>query len=199
MTTQTTSVTPDTIRDLLNRSNAAVERALIVLYARQTADEQATETARYQNGRGFSAVDAEILSSFACQVQAKVGQTSSYLGRERKLGECLSPKQMDIARRKVVRYVKQLAEAAEEKAGTAKPVRVAKMEDWPSAAADMEIVSKNLEAEMWDMEARGDREGTLRDEQAKAEARQAMEASFRDPEHRTFRSIRNDISHWAAR
>jgi hypothetical protein len=108
--------TTDTIKELLERNNAAVERALIVLYERQTADEQVSGTTHNKNGRGFNAVDAEILSSFACQVQAKNGQHSDYLGRPRKLGECLSPKQMAIARRKVVRYVKQLAEVANGKA-----------------------------------------------------------------------------------
>jgi hypothetical protein len=311
MTTQKAAVTPESIRDLLTRSDAAVERALLVLYERQTADEQASETTKYVNGRGFNAVDAEILSSFACQVERKVGQTSSYLGRERKLGECLSPKQMAIARRKVVRYVKQLAEVAEAKAAapvdawknvsadlpkrqpvartleeelaqvteeyereSVRPITyydgrpvvnilyyrmqelkrliaqkdkeakkvadeasrlalsgkadeaaalIERFVDDNEAEAEMEMAGADLEREMWAMEAAGDREGTLRDERAKAEARQAMEKGYvdygapgrkaaeeepfhqghsakiiqADPEARTFRSVRNDILAWS--
>lgn len=109
--------TPETIKELLSNSNAAVERALVVLYERQTADEQASQSTSHQNGMGFGAFDAEILSSFACQVNAKLGQHSDYLGRARKLGECLSAKQMELARKKVVRYAKQLALVANEKLG----------------------------------------------------------------------------------
>lgn len=104
--------TVESIKDLLGNSNAAVERALIVLYERQTADEQVSAVTSHKNGRGFNAIDAEILTSFACQVEKNVG-------RGLKLGQCLSEKQMVLARKKVVRYVKQLVEVANEKAGAA--------------------------------------------------------------------------------
>lgn len=118
--------TVESIREMLSESNAAVERALIVLYERQTADEKTAETTKYTNGIGFNAADAEILSSFAAQVQRKHGQYDNYLKRNRVYGDCLSPKQMAIARRKVVRYAKQITEAANIKAGHAAAVEEVK-------------------------------------------------------------------------
>ena len=117
--------TVDTIKTLLETSNAAVERALQVIYERQTSDEQAIGTTKHENGVGFSGADAEILSSFACQVNSKVGQPDKYLGRPRKLGECLSPKQMALARKKISKYARQLLEASQEKAPqVVEPVKV---------------------------------------------------------------------------
>lgn len=118
MTTATMTHTPETIKAILEKgdalSNMAVEKALLVLYARQTQDEQITQSTSQVNGRGFNAFDAEILSSFACQVESKKGAG-------RKLGECLTEKQMILARKKVVRYVRQLAEVANEKAQASSP------------------------------------------------------------------------------
>jgi hypothetical protein len=48
---------------------AALSRALLFLYARQTADEQATGTTAHENGAGFSGVDAKFLTSVAQSVQ----------------------------------------------------------------------------------------------------------------------------------
>lgn len=259
--------TTETIKTLLTTSNAAVEKALIVLYERQTSDEQATGTTRNVNGRGFSAFDAEILSSFACQVEKKIGQG-------RKLGQCLSEKQMELARKKVTRYAKQLAEVANAKCNVESAVvaptieesptftywlrrpkqdwlqlsreeallwhsKLAKMAqfyrsgvkmealdevkesrfwinysgellqlvkdgesldpaDWQGVAGDAmigaakkfeaepeeiiieraEALGLDLEREMWEMEARGDREGTLRDEKAKAEWKASVEGRW---------------------
>jgi len=44
---------------LLATNNRAVERAIVVLYNRQTADEKVAESTRHRNGRGFSAADAK--------------------------------------------------------------------------------------------------------------------------------------------
>lgn len=97
--------TKETIKQLLNESDKAVERGLVVLLSRQTADERVNETTRYQNGVGFSAFDAEILTSFAQQIERKTA-------RGIELGKCLSEKQMTLARKKIVRYAGQLAEEA---------------------------------------------------------------------------------------
>src|SRR5437764_9937822 len=89
---------------LLNTNNYAVERALLTIYARQTADEQETETTSHNNGVGFSGFDAEIFSSFAVQVEQST----------RPNGQRLSPKQFAIARKpgkggtpRIGRYAKQ--------------------------------------------------------------------------------------------
>lgn len=111
------SHTNESIKQLLATSNAAVERALVVLLSRQTSDEVASQNTKHRNGRGFSAFDAEILTSFATQIERK-------LARGMKLGECLSEKQMAIARKRVPSYAGQLAEEANAKAAASQPVLV---------------------------------------------------------------------------
>jgi hypothetical protein len=91
-TTPTTPQTKDEIVALLMENSLrgafAVERALLVLYSRQTADEQASDTTAHENGMGFSGSDAEFFSKLARQVM-----TSTY-----EKGRRLSPKQLDAAR-----------------------------------------------------------------------------------------------------
>lgn len=86
--------TPDEIKTMIATNDKAVARALLALLDRQTADEQASQTTSHSNGQGFTGADAEILTSFAQQVQR---------------GRTLSVKQLEIARRKLVKYAKQLA------------------------------------------------------------------------------------------
>ena len=85
----------DTLKALLDTNDKAVCRALLLLHARQTADEQAVQHTKYVNNRGFSGSDAPILSSLAVWYKSK---------------GWLSPKQMTIARRKVKKYTRQLLE-----------------------------------------------------------------------------------------
>jgi hypothetical protein len=101
-------ITKDSIRELLLKSDAAVERGILAIYDRQTQDEKVSETTNHQNGVGFSGADAQILSSFAEQIEKK-------LQRGIKAGQCLSVKQMELARKKIVRYSRQLLEIAEAK------------------------------------------------------------------------------------
>lgn len=68
-------------------------RALLAIYEFQTAEEQVIETTKEKNGVGFNGVDAEILTSFAKQVQA---------------GRTLSAKQMAIVFKKMPKYAGQL-------------------------------------------------------------------------------------------
>lgn len=66
---------------------------MLVIYAKQTLGEQASQTTSELNSVGFSGVDAEILSSFSDQV---------------KRGRTLSPKQMVIVFKKMPKYWEQL-------------------------------------------------------------------------------------------
>ena len=77
------------------------ERAIVALLARQTSDEQEAQTTKYHNAMGFSAFDAEILTSFGQQIQR---------------GRALSAKQLAIAYKRLPRYAKQLAAVAAAKA-----------------------------------------------------------------------------------
>lgn len=86
------------IKALLLSNDRAVERAMVALLARQTADEQSSHTTRHQNGRGFSAFDAHQGTYYAKWVQS---------------GRKLTGRHLDKARRMAVRYVGQLAEVSE--------------------------------------------------------------------------------------
>lgn len=55
----------DTIIEMLRTDDRAVARALLVLTARQTADEQASEQTRYLNGRGYRPCHARMGASMS--------------------------------------------------------------------------------------------------------------------------------------
>jgi len=59
------ALTGTDIVNLLATNDKAVARALVVLKNRQTADEQATENTRHQNGRGFRPCHARMGTSMA--------------------------------------------------------------------------------------------------------------------------------------
>lgn len=65
MNTTAATWTPATIDALLASNPRAVERAIVALFARQTADERSTDTTRHSNSRGFNAADARKLSFIA--------------------------------------------------------------------------------------------------------------------------------------
>jgi hypothetical protein len=95
--------------DLLSTNDRAVERALVTLFARQTPSEQSSRCTQDHNSRGFGALDAEIFSSFAMQVNR---------------GRKLSPAQLKVCRKlgksgtiRIGRYWKQLLEEVEAKGG----------------------------------------------------------------------------------
>lgn len=89
--------TEDEIKNLVQNNDKVLYRALRKLYACQTADEQDAGETKEHNGMGFNGVDAPILSSF-CEFLDKTG--------------FLTPKQKVIARKKLVKYNKQLTKLA---------------------------------------------------------------------------------------
>jgi hypothetical protein len=94
MTFKTQAEAKRVIQASIDANDRAVYKALLIIYSQQTASEQACQTTQELNKRGFGAFDAEILSSFAEQVRER--------GR-------LSAKQMELARKKIRHYWKQLA------------------------------------------------------------------------------------------
>ena len=58
-------LTRDYIESLLRTNDKAVARALVVLYNRQTADEQNQEITKHRNGRGFRPCHAHMGTSMA--------------------------------------------------------------------------------------------------------------------------------------
>lgn len=90
-----------TIAALLKTSDKAVNRAMIVIYDRQTQDEKAVADTRHSNKRGFSAAHAK---------------KGSYYGRWCKSGRALTAHHLVKAREIALHYAQQLADEANAKA-----------------------------------------------------------------------------------
>lgn len=95
------------IAELLRTSDKAVERAMVVLYERQTTDEKASSDTKHDNQRGFSAFHAP---------------SGSYYARLVLSGRRLYGKSLAKARRFSLRYTRQLLDAADQKAKKNLPV-----------------------------------------------------------------------------
>lgn len=91
--------TEDEIRSLVQTNDKVLYGALKHLYACQTQDEKNTQSTKEHNGKGFNATDAEFLTSI-CQGLEKYGK--------------LTDKQKAVARKKLVKYNKQLTRLANE-------------------------------------------------------------------------------------
>jgi hypothetical protein len=89
--------TRDSIRYLLQTNDRAVERALVALYRRQTALEQHSRETLTDNGQGFNAADARILTIYA---QGLLD------------GQTLQAHELKFARERLVKYAGQLLEIA---------------------------------------------------------------------------------------
>lgn len=89
--------TEDEIRNLIQTNDKVLYGALKKLYAEQTADEQRSGETHHANGVGFNGADSRIMSSFA-----------EFLNRT----GFLTAKQKVVARRKLVKYNKQLTRLA---------------------------------------------------------------------------------------
>lgn len=91
------------IQDLLARSDKAVERAILAIYARQTEDEKGGGT-KWKNGMGFGAFDAGYFT-----------QRAKFILEDQKHGRNFTPYLAEQARRRgIKRYWRQLAEIANE-------------------------------------------------------------------------------------
>lgn len=109
-------VTKSEIINLLRTNDKAIARALMALADRQTADEQASESTRYDNGRGFRPCHARMGTSMA-----KFYRARGYL----------SPKQiaywrtaMKTGQMRIEIYAGQLVEIAKIKAAAKAAVQV---------------------------------------------------------------------------
>ena len=94
--------TPETIKSLLDRSNAAVERAVVAIFRRQTADEREAAQTRHHNNQGFAACHAHRGTYYAQWVLS---------------GRHLDGRHLEKARRMVRRYAGQLCEIATARQG----------------------------------------------------------------------------------
>ncbi len=87
------------IQKMLSSNALWAKNALIRIYSFQTSDEQERETTCHYNGVGFSGAHAEILSSFAKQIQRY---------------NRLSDKQMSILFRIMPKYWRQILQISDE-------------------------------------------------------------------------------------
>lgn len=124
------------IRDAVSKSPKWALDGLMRIYANQTADERTVEETRHENGIGFTGADANILTSFAKQVER---------------GRTMSPKQMALIHKKMPKYARQLEQMAEAK-------RV--IEEDPGNRAEREMVE--AEIRMTEMFAAAERESEAR-------------------------------------
>lgn len=89
--------TEEEIKNLIQTNDKVLYGALKMLYNEQTADEQDSGETKHNNGVGFNGADSRIMSSFA-EFLLKTG--------------FLTGKQKAIARKKLVKYNKQLTRLA---------------------------------------------------------------------------------------
>ena len=93
------------IREKLATDHQWAIRTLEIIHDRQTPTEQTCERTTDANGRGFTAFDAEILTSFAKQVLRWNSRPNGYTLP-------LSEKQLVLLHKRIVKYAGQLLEAS---------------------------------------------------------------------------------------
>ena len=106
----------------LDASQRNVELAVLAIFKRQTADEQATNNTSHNNSMGFNGLDAEFGSSLAKNIE-KYGK--------------LTPNQAGYARKLIGKYWKQLIEVAEAKGTLPGSTKVVAVVEAPVAAREV--------------------------------------------------------------
>ena len=99
-----TDWTKEEIKSNLQTADVWVWRAIAAIYKFQTDAEQNAGMTQEDNGVGFNGPDSVILSSFARQINK--------WEQEQQFPTPLSPRQMDIALTKILKYSGQLAKIA---------------------------------------------------------------------------------------
>lgn len=92
--------TKEEIKNLLLTNDTMVQRSVLKLYAFQTKEEQLVGDSVEENGIGFNSYDAGFLTSIAEQLKRKVK---------------LTRKQIEVTRKKLIKYSKQLTLIANNK------------------------------------------------------------------------------------
>jgi hypothetical protein len=89
--------TREEIESMVRADDAAVERAMVAIWERQTADERLTEGTRHTNNRGFAHCTARSGTYYANWVRS---------------GRHLTGKHLDKARRIALHHAQQLCDFA---------------------------------------------------------------------------------------
>ena len=77
--------TPETIKALLDRDVLAVERAVVAIYRRQTADEQECYETKHHNRVGFAACHAGLGTYYAKWILSGKHLSGSHVERARRM------------------------------------------------------------------------------------------------------------------
>lgn len=99
--------TRETIKALIERSDEAVERAVLAIWRRQTEDEKDAEETKHRNGVGFASCHATL---------------GSYCARWLLSGRHLDGRHLANARRMMRWYAGQLADVAARRSGQPREV-----------------------------------------------------------------------------
>ena len=83
---ETKTWTRTEIEAMINGNDRAVERAMVAIWERQTADEKETQGTRHHNGRGFAAWSARSGTYYAEWVRSGRRLTGKHLAKARKIG-----------------------------------------------------------------------------------------------------------------
>lgn len=94
------------IKSNIEQSDKWLIRAVLAIFECQTNDEKNSESTKHNNSVGFNGVDANIMSSFAKQMLVWNRHVKAGTNRYDKP---LSDKQLQIARRTMMKYAGQLA------------------------------------------------------------------------------------------
>jgi len=98
-------------------------KGLLTIFDHQTADEQRRDATEVHNGVGFGAFDVELMSSFSKQVIERGGRELVESKQQILATSLMSPKQVEICRRKMKKYCAQLARIADMKNPIAKKAK----------------------------------------------------------------------------
>ena len=77
--------TREEIEAMVRTNDRAVERAMVAIWERQTADEQASQTTNHNNGRGFCGWAARSGTYYAGWVRSGRRLTGKHLDKARKI------------------------------------------------------------------------------------------------------------------
>lgn len=122
------------LKGKLSTDQRWVCRAVTTIFEYQTADEQRSEMTSYHNGVGFSGADAEILSSFAKQINR---------------GRSMSQKQLAILFKKMPKYARQLMVIADQKAAEKEAAEEAASDEAEMNRLVQDAERKSEEAGAW--------------------------------------------------
>jgi hypothetical protein len=92
-TTKGKTWSPEIVKEEMLNSDNVLKKALLRIYSFQTEEEKRAEQTYATKGKGFNANDSKILTSFAIQLETQ---------------GWLSKKQIEYARKRMVKYSRQI-------------------------------------------------------------------------------------------